>query len=69
MKLLKMLVLVLGVALAFGAANAYAVPTVDGALGVGEWANLNASAAPYPYYLEVFDPNVPGVVARTVYEN
>jgi len=44
-------------ALVLGVSQAYAVPTVDGTLGVGEWANVNASAGPYPFYREGFDPN------------
>lgn len=51
MKKLSVLTLLVGI-LALGVSNAYAVPTVNGSLGVGEWANTG-----YPYYLEVGDPN------------
>ena len=55
-KTLLMLSLVV-VMLGWGVSRAYAVPVTDGVLGAGEWANLNFSAGPYPYYLEVFDPD------------
>ncbi|OGW85428.1 MAG: hypothetical protein A3A81_02950 [Omnitrophica bacterium RIFCSPLOWO2_01_FULL_45_10b] len=51
-----MLSLLVGM-LSLGVSHAYAVPVTDGALGLGEWANLNFSGGPYPYYLEVTDPN------------
>src|SRR5689334_10522796 len=58
MKLFRTSMLVLGMALLLGQVRAYAVPTIDGNLGAGEWANIaSPSANPYPYYLEVFDPN------------
>jgi hypothetical protein len=51
-KTLFMLSLIVGV-LSLGISQAHAaVPAIDGALGVGEWANTG-----YPYFLEVFDPN------------
>ena len=46
--------------LGLGMTRAYAAafpPTIDGVLGAGEWTNSNASAVPYPYYLQVGDPN------------
>ena len=55
MKKLSMLVMLIGI-LAFGVANAYAVPTIDGTLGAGEWDNTG-----YTYYLDVTDPNEAGI--------
>jgi len=56
-KTMIVLALMIGI-VAFGATSAMAVPTVDGSLGGGEWANINTpNGTPYPYYLEVFDPN------------
>ncbi|MBI1977867.1 MAG: hypothetical protein HYS55_03860 [Candidatus Omnitrophica bacterium] len=52
-KALLMLSLVV-VMLSLGMSQAYAtLPTVNGTLAAGEWDSLG----PYPYYLEVFDPN------------
>jgi len=59
-KTLLILTMVVVGAITLGAGQALAVsvpPVTDGALGVGEWANINHSGSPYPYYLEVFDPN------------
>jgi len=56
-KTLMVLTVLVGV-LMFGTSQAFAVvPTIDGSLGAGEWANTGV----YPYYLEVFDPNEPGI--------
>ena len=49
--------LILG--LVFGAAQAHAVPAIDGLVGGVEWNNLSPN--PYPYYLEVFDPQEAGI--------
>ena len=49
-KILSGLFLVAGILLA--SSKAYALPTIDGSLGAGEWDNVG-----YPYYLEVFDVN------------
>lgn len=48
------------VMLGLGITQAYAVsvpPVTDGILGVGEWANLAHGGGPYPYFLEVGDPD------------
>lgn len=54
-RILFMLTLIVA-GLALGVSQASAVPVTDGILGVGEWANV-ATSGPYPYYLEVFDPD------------
>ena len=51
MKTAKVLALATGILMA-GMSQAFAVPTVDGNVGAGEWANTG-----YPYYLELNDPN------------
>jgi len=59
-KTLTIAVIILG-ALLFGASQSYAVPVIDGLLGVGEWDNVG-----YTYYLNVFDPNEPDVTPDTM---
>ena len=44
-----------------GAARGYAVPSIDGLLGAGEWDNIG-----YTYYLNVIDPNEPDVTPDTM---
>jgi len=51
MKTAKVLALATGLVLS-SMASAFAVPTIDGNVGAGEWSN-----AGYPYFLEIFDPN------------
>src|SRR5438309_2129360 len=52
MKATRVAALVVGF-LALGLSKAFAVPTIDGFVSPGEWANNGT----YPYYLSVNDPN------------
>lgn len=54
-KALSIFALFVGIA-CLGSANAFAVPTVNGLLGAGEWDNTG-----YNYYLSVGDPNEAGI--------
>lgn len=59
-KTLLMLSLIVGIVISLGIPQAFAVsvpPVTDGILGAGEWANLAHGGGPYPYYLEVGDPD------------
>lgn len=59
-KTLMMSVLIIG-ALVLGASQSYAVPLIDGLLGVGEWDDIG-----YTYYLNVPDPNESDVTPDTM---
>ncbi len=58
-KTLWFLILIMGM-LTLGVSHSYAVvPIIDGSASsfAGEWTNDSGGSTPYPYFLEVFDPN------------
>lgn len=59
-KTLTAAVMIIG-ALVLGTPQSYAVPVIDGLLGVGEWDDIG-----YTYYLNVFDPNEVDVTPDTM---
>lgn len=57
MKKLMTVLFLVAVFAVCGSVNAFAaVPTIDGSLGGGEWANITTNGK-YPFYLDVIDPN------------
>jgi hypothetical protein len=56
-KLISVMFLIAVFALCGSVSAFAAVPVIDGVLGAGEWANVSNGGGPFPYYLNLNDPN------------